>query len=71
MDSQALAEFVKKVHGDPQTKQQFLSDPSSILSQFNLTEAEVEAVLSAHARIALATPDAQVATDADPLISWV
>jgi hypothetical protein len=71
MESQALKELVKKVHGDPQTKQEFLSNPSRILSQFDLTEAEVEAVLSAHARLALATPDAQLDTDADPLIAWM
>jgi hypothetical protein len=71
MESQTLKEFVKKVYSDPQTKQEFLSNPSLILSQFNLTEAEVEAVLSTHARLTLATPSAQADDDPGPLTAWM
>ncbi len=71
MESQALKDLVKKLHSDLKIKQQFLSDPDSILSQFALTSDEKEAVLSSRARLALATPNGQMATGAEPLIAWV
>jgi hypothetical protein len=71
MESQALKDLVKKLFSDQQSKQQFLSDPDSILSQFALTSAEKEAVLSRRARLALATPDGQMETGAEPMFAWV
>ena len=59
MKSQALQELVKKVFGDEKTKQQFLEDPDSILSQFDLTEQEKKAVLNTHANLGLVVSDSQ------------
>jgi hypothetical protein len=57
MKSQALQELVKKIFSDEKTKQQFMSNPESVLSQFSLTEHEKRAVLSAHAKMGLVTSD--------------
>lgn len=59
MNSQTLTELVKKIFGDEQTRQKFLSDPDSVLSQFPLTEQEKKAVLGTHARLGLASADSQ------------
>jgi len=71
MESQALKDLVKKLYSDSTARQQFLSDPDSILSQFSLSSAEKEAVLGRHARMALATPSGQMATGAEPMIAWI
>jgi hypothetical protein len=71
MESQALKDLVKKLFSDQQSKQQFLSDPDSILPQFALTSAEKKAVLSSRAQLALATPDGQMNTEVAPLTAWV
>ena len=55
MKSQALQELVKKIFSNEKTKQQFMSNPESVLSQFSLTEQEKRALLSAHAKIGLVT----------------
>jgi hypothetical protein len=57
MKSKALQELVKKIFGDEKTKQQFMSNPESVLSQFALTEQEKKAVMTTHAKIGLATAD--------------
>ena len=71
MGSQSLSELVKKVFGDEDVKKQFMSDPGSVMSQFKLTEQEKRAVLSAHAKMALACPGSgQTVTAFEPLIMW-
>jgi lipase chaperone LimK len=57
MKSQALQELVKKIFSDEKTKQQFMSNPESILSQLSLTEEEKKAVLNAHAKMGLVASD--------------
>lgn len=57
MKSQVLQELVKKIFSDEKTKQQFISNPESVLSQFSLTEEEKEAVLNAHTKMGLVTSD--------------
>lgn len=57
MKSQVIQELVKKIFSDEKTKQQFISNPEGILSQFSLSEQEKRAVLSAHAKIGLVTSD--------------
>ena len=59
MKSQALQEMIKKVISDEKTKLQFMSNPDSVLAQFNLTEQEKRAVLNTHAKLGLATADSQ------------
>jgi len=71
MKSQALQEMIKKVFSDEKTKLQFMSNPESVLAQFNLTEQEKKAVLNTHAKLGLATADSQQLEAAlDPLSYW-
>jgi len=71
MQSQSLSELVKKVFGDEDVKKQFISNPESVMSQFNLTEQEKRAVLSTHAKMVLACPDsAPTVAAVDPLAMW-
>ena len=59
MKSQALQEMIKKIFSDEKTKFQFMSNPESVLAQFNLTKQEKRAVLITHAKLGLATADSQ------------
>ena len=71
MKSQALQELVKTIFSDEKTKQQFLLDPASILSQYDLTEQEKKAVLNTHSKLGLVTSDSQQLEAAlDPTTSW-
>jgi hypothetical protein len=71
MKSQALQELVKKIFSDEKTKQQFMSNPESVLSKYSLTEQEKRAVLSAHTKIGLVTSDSpQLEAAIKPNITW-
>ncbi len=71
MKSQALQELVKKIFGDEKTKSQFMSNPDSVLSQFNLTEQDKKAVLNIHAKLGLVTSDSQqLEATFGPLAFW-
>jgi lipid A disaccharide synthetase len=59
MKSQALQELVKNIFGDEKTKSEFMSNPDSVLAQFNLTEQEKKAVLNTHAKVGLVTSGSQ------------
>ena len=64
----ALQDFVKKVFGDEQTKQQFMADPQSVISQFALSAREKAAVLKTHAGFGMvtsATPQMEAALRAN------
>jgi hypothetical protein len=72
MQSKSLSKLVKTIFSDEETKQQFISDPSSVMSQFKLTEQEKRAVLSTHARMALAgAGSAPGVSLAEPLAVWM
>ena len=72
MKSQALQELVKKIFSDEKTKLQFMSNPDSVLAQFNLTEQEKRAVLNTQAKLGLVTSDSQqLEADIGPLGFWV
>ena len=71
MKSKALQEMIKKVFSDEKTRLQFMSNPESVLAQFNLTEQEKKAVLNTHAKLGLATADSQQLEAAlEPLAIW-
>jgi thiamine biosynthesis lipoprotein ApbE len=71
MKSKALQELVKKIFSDEKTKSQFMSNPESVLAQFNLTEQEKKAVLSTHAKLGLVTSDSQqLEASLDPTAFW-
>jgi hypothetical protein len=72
MQSKSLSELVKKLFSDEKVKRQFISDPGSVMSQFNLTEQEKRAVLSTYARMELACPgSAPGVALAEPLAMWL
>lgn len=71
MKSQTLQELVKKIFSDEKTKAQFMSDPDSIISRYNLTEQEKKAVLNTHAKLGLITSNSQQLEAAiDPMDIW-
>ena len=66
MKSQAVHELIKKIFSDERTKSQFMSNPESVLAQFNMTEQEKKAFLNTHAKLGLITADsAQLEADLD------
>ena len=72
MKSQALQDLVKNIFNDEETKSKFMSNPDSVLAQFNLTEQEKKAVLNIHAKLGLVTSDSQQLEAAiGPLGFWV
>lgn len=71
MKSQALQDLVKKIFSDEKTKSKFMSNPDSVLAQFNLTEQEKKAVLNIHAKLGLVTSDSgQLEAALDPTFYW-
>ena len=71
MKSQALQELIHAIFSNEKTRQQFQSDPDSILSQYDLTELEKKAVLNTHSKLGLVTSDSQQLEAAlDPTTSW-
>ena len=72
MKSAALQDMVKKIFSSEETKSQFISDPNSIISKFDLSEAEKKAVFATHARLGLVTGNSVQLSDAvGPLSFWV
>ncbi len=71
MKSNALQEMVSKIFSDEATKSQFIADPDSIISKYELTEQERKAVLSTHAKLGLVTGDSpQLAAALKPTWVW-
>ena len=71
MKSQGLQELIKTIFSNEQTKSQFMTNPESFLSRFDLTEEERGAVLRTHARLGLATNSVQLESDISPMGFWV
>ena len=59
MKSQSLQELVKKIFSSEETKSQFIANPDSVISRFNLTETEKKAVLATHTKLGLVTGGSQ------------
>jgi thiamine biosynthesis lipoprotein ApbE len=59
MKSQALQDLIKNIFSDEKSKAEFMSNPNSVLSRFNLTDEEKKAVLNTHAKLGLVTSDSQ------------
>ena len=71
MKSQALQELVKKIFSDEKTKQQFMSNPESVLSQFTLTKQERKAILNTYTKLGLATSESgQLEAIVGPMGTW-
>lgn len=59
MKSEALRGLISKVFSDEKTRLQFMSDPDSVISRYQLTDEEKSAVLSTGAKLGLVTSDSQ------------
>jgi thiamine biosynthesis lipoprotein ApbE len=71
MKSQALQDLIKNIFSDEKSKAEFMSNPNSVLSRFNLTDEEKKAVLNTHAKLGLVTSDSQQLEAAlDPTTNW-
>lgn len=71
MKSQALQEFVKQIFCDENTKQQFISNPNSVLSRVSLTRQEKKALLSLHTKVSFTTPKSvQIEAIVGPTDMW-
>ena len=71
MKSQSLQNLIQKIFSDEKTKQHFISDPESIISQYSVTAQEKKAVLNTHAKLGLITSDSiQLEEDVGPLTWW-
>jgi hypothetical protein len=72
MKSQGLQEMINKIFGDDQTRLQFISDPQSVISQFELTQQEKRAVLDLQSYPGLTGLDsAQLEMAVRPNIGWL
>lgn len=70
MKSAALQEMVRKIFSSEETKLQFISDPNSVISKFELTETEKKAVLATHAKMGLVTGNSMQLSDVVGPLSW-
>jgi len=69
---QSLQEMVKSIFVDETTKEQFLANPDSIMSRYNLTEHEKTAVLNTSSRYGLATSDSPaLAVGIEAALFWM
>jgi hypothetical protein len=72
MKSQSLQEMVKSIFIDETTKEQFLANPDSVMSRYNLTENERAAVLNTSSRYGLATSDSPaLAVGIEAALFWI
>ncbi len=72
MKSQSLQEMVKSIFSDETTKEQFLANPESVMSRYNLTDNERTAVLNTNARLGLATSGSPaLATGIEAALYWL
>lgn len=71
MKSQALHELVKRIFNDEKTRQQFIANPDSVLSQYTLTEQEKKAVLNTSSKLGVTTRNSQqLEAIVEPLDFW-
>ena len=71
MKSQGIQNLVQKIFSDEKTRQQFESNPNSILEQYKLTEQERKAVMKTYARLGLITSDStQLEAVLEPTTEW-
>ena len=71
MKSQSLQNLIQKIFSDEKIKQQFISNPESVISKYSLTEQEKKAVLNTHAKLGLVTSDStQLEAAIGPYTLW-
>ena len=68
----ALQELVKRVFADEQTRTEFMSDPGSVMSRFELTDSEKKAVMATRMKLGLVTEGSvQMDEVIGPLAVWI
>lgn len=71
MKSQGLQLLVKKIFSDKKTKRQFISNPESVLSKFDLSKQEKRAILNTYYKLGLATSNSgQLEAVIGPMGTW-
>jgi hypothetical protein len=72
MKSQTMQDLVKKIFSDESTKAKFVSDPDSVLSDYNLTEPEKKALMGTYFKLGLVTGNSQqLETEIGPMGTWL
>ncbi|HAS04945.1 MAG TPA: hypothetical protein DCR71_04245 [Dehalococcoidia bacterium] len=72
MKSQSLQEMVKSIFIDETIKEQFMANPDSVMSRYNLTENERAAVINTSSRYGLATSDSPaLAVGIEAILYWL
>jgi hypothetical protein len=70
MKKRGLQELVKSIISDESVCSRFADDPQSILSEYNLSDAEQKAVLNPRLKLALVTGESETITEFGILESW-
>jgi hypothetical protein len=72
MKSPELQNLIKSIFSNEKSKAEFMSNPDSVLSRFDLTEEEKRAVLETHSKLGLVTSDStQLEAALDPTFTWM
>lgn len=72
MKSPELQNLIKSIFSNEKSKAEFMSNPDSVLSKFNLTEQEKKAVIKTHTRLGLvASNSPQLEEALDPTWQWL
>jgi thiamine biosynthesis lipoprotein ApbE len=72
MKSPELQNLIKSIFSNEKSKAEFMSNPDSVLSKFNLTEQEKKAVIKTHTRLGLVTSNSSQLEEAlDPTWQWL
>jgi len=58
MKSQALQQMISKIHSDKAIRAQFMANPETVMSHYELTEQEKAAVLCTHAKLSVSSGNA-------------
>lgn len=67
-----LQELISKIFNDERARAEFMSNPDSIISRFELSKAEKRAVLKTHAKLGLVSSDsAHLEAAVGPTIEWL
>lgn len=70
MKSSGLQELINRLFNDVRAKEEFLKDPDAVVTRYNLSENEKNAVMNTYGKIGLATDSIQLEAEIGPLSYW-